>query len=147
MLLPDFGLSWFHRIETWRHKFECVVLSKTLLADWSYRYALYFLPESLLSLWIDTKFCERRQKWQLFLWYDFVVVFAIQLCFVRVTLFKSKHKAICCSFLLSFSLLWNKWVVFLVYALFTFTKGIPLFSRGLSGIGSLLANWCLFLDC
>ena len=63
MFLPDFWLSWFHCVETWRYKFKCVVFAKTFLADWSYRYTLYLLPEDLLSLWIDTKFCERRQKW------------------------------------------------------------------------------------
>ena len=89
MLLPDFRLSWFHWVETWRHEFECVVFSEAFLADWSYRYALYFLPESLLGLWIDTEFCEWRQKWQLFLWHNFVVVFALKLFFVSVTMLES----------------------------------------------------------
>ena len=147
MLLSDFGLSWFHWIKTWRHKFECVVFAKTFLADRSHRYALNFLPEGLLCLWIDTKFCERRQKWKLFLWDDFVVVFALKLFFINTTIFKSEHKTILCSFLFSFSLLWNKCIVFLVYTLFTFAKSSSLFSGRLSRVGPLLACWCLFLDC
>ena len=120
VLLPYLWLSWFHIIEAWGHEFECVVFSKTFLANWSYRYALNFLPEGLLCLWIDTKFCERRQKWKLFLWDDFVVVFALKLFFINTTIFKSEHKTILCSFLFSFSLLWNKCIVFLVCTLFTF---------------------------